>query len=104
MVFSSLSVTQPTSGQQGLAVGEIRALVARHLHVDVGRVTDEAHFRHDLGADWLDRLELLLLIEDQFADVEITDDDAHQIEVVGDLMRYVEGARSRRGVLTAMSL
>jgi acyl carrier protein len=41
-------------------------------------------------------LELLLLIEDQFAGVEITADDAHQIEVVGDLMRYVEGARSRK--------
>jgi acyl carrier protein len=103
MVFSSLGVTQPTSVQQGSAAGEIRALVARHLHVDVGRVTDEAHLRHDLGADWLDRLELLLLIEDQFADVEITADDAHEIEVVGDLMRYVEGVRSRRGSLTAMS-
>jgi len=103
MVFTSLSVTQPTSGQQGLAGGEIRALVARHLHIDVARVTDEAHFRHDLGADWLDRLELLLLIEDQFADVEIAADDAHQIEVVGDLMRYVEGARSRKGLLTRMA-
>ncbi len=102
MVFSSLSVTQPTSGQQGLAVGEIRALVAKHLHVDVARVTDEAHFRHDLGADWLDRLELLLLIEDQLADVEITADEADQIEVVGDLMRYVEGARSRKGRLPLM--
>jgi acyl carrier protein len=103
MVFSSLSFTQRISGQEGLEAGEIRALVARHLHIDVARVTDEAHFRHDLGADWLDRLELLLLIEDQFADVEITADDAHQIEVVGDLMRYVEGARSRKGPLTLMA-
>jgi len=103
MVFSSLSFTQRISGREGLEVSEIRALVAKHLDVDVGRVTDEAHFRHDLGADWLDRLELLILIEDQLADVEIPVDDADQIEVVGDLIRYVEGARSRKGLLTLMS-
>jgi len=50
----------------------------------VERVTDEAHFTDDLGADWLDRLELMIVIEDQFPAVEITDDDVDQIEVVGD--------------------
>ena len=99
MVFSSLSFTQRISGKEGLEAGEVRALVAKHLNVNVGRVTDEAHLRNDLGADWLDRLELLILIEDQFAGVEITEDDADHIEVVGDLVRYVEGARSRDGFL-----
>jgi hypothetical protein len=33
----------------------------------VGRVTDEAHFTADLGADWLDRVELMMAVEDQFA-------------------------------------
>src|SRR5262245_19456796 len=101
MVFSNLSFTPPLSGRAGPEVGDIRALVAKHLHVEVGRVTDEAHLRHDLGADWLDRLELLILIEDQLADVEITA-DADQIEVVGDLMRCVKGARSRKGRLPLM--
>jgi acyl carrier protein len=95
MVFTSFSFTPRISGEEGLEVREIRALVAKHLDVDVGRVTDEAHFRHDLGADWLDRLELLIQIGDQFADVEIMDDDADQFEVVGDLIRYVEDARGR---------
>ena len=65
-------------------------LVAKHLGVDVRRVTDEAHLRDDLGADWLDRLELMMAIEDQFAGVEITDADSDQMEVVGDLIRFVE--------------
>lgn len=94
MVFSSLSDIRQTSRNQGSEVCEIRALVAKLLDVDVNRITDEAHFRHDLGAGWLDRLELLILIEDQFADVEIGD-DADEIEVVGDLIRYVEDARGR---------
>jgi len=69
---------------------EIRTLIAEHLNVDIQRVTDEAHFIDDLGADWLDRLELMIIIEDRFGGLEITDDDADQIRVVGDLIRYVE--------------
>jgi acyl carrier protein len=92
MVFTSLSSVQHRPASE---VGDIRALVARQLHVDLSRVTDDAHFRDDLGADWLDRLELLTLIEDIFTDVEITDDDADQIEVVGDLIRHVEEAHGR---------
>ena len=69
---------------------EIRTLIAEHLDVDIQRVTDEADFIDDLGADWLDRLELMIIIEDRFGGLEITDDDADQIRVVGDLIRYVE--------------
>jgi len=69
---------------------EIRTLIAEHLDVDIQRVTDEAHFIDDLGADWLDRLELMIIIENRFGGLEITDDDADQIRVVGDLIRYVE--------------
>ena len=65
-------------------------LIANQLGVDVKRVTDEAHFTDDLGADWLDRLELLIVIEDRFADVVITDEDVDQLEVVGDLIRHIE--------------
>jgi acyl carrier protein len=93
MIFSSLSFTQRPPATEGIEVGEIRALVAKHLVVDIKRVTDEAHFSDDLGADWLDRLELLILIEDQFADLEIRDSDADQIETVGDLICYIEGVR-----------
>jgi acyl carrier protein len=89
VTMGSLSGTPQISPREGL---DIRALVAKHLGVDIRRIKDEAHLRRDLGVVWLDRLELLLLIEDQFADIEIPD-DADQIEVVGDLIRCVEDAR-----------
>ncbi len=97
--MGNLSDSRKISSREGLDVRDIRALVAKHLGVDVLRITNEAHFRRDLGADWLDRLELLILIEDQFADIEIPD-DADQIEVVGDFIRCVERARGR-GRVTA---
>jgi hypothetical protein len=50
--------------------------------------------------DWLDRLDLMIAVEDQFAGVEITDDDVDRMEVVGDLIRHIETMdteRRRRG-------
>ena len=100
MALSSVSSTiQRTGAQEDFDTDTVRTLIAEYLHVDVRRVTDEAHFNDDLGADWLDRLELTILIEDEFAGVEITDDDADHIEVVGDLIRHIEIANSQpRGV------
>jgi acyl carrier protein len=60
-------------------------------------VTDDAHLTDDLGADWLDRLELMIVIEDRFADVVITDEDVDQLEVVGDLIRHIESVDNERG-------
>jgi acyl carrier protein len=83
------------SSRDGADAHHIRAFLANHFHVDVGRVTDDAHLRNDLGADWLDRLELLILIEDNFDDIELPD-EADRIEVVGDLIRHVQHAMTHR--------
>jgi acyl carrier protein len=71
---------------------DVRTIIAKHLGVEVKRVTDEARFTYDLGADWLDRLELMIVIEDQFPAVEITDEDVDRIEVVGDLIHHIKRA------------
>ena len=70
-------------------INRLRVLIAEHLEVDVRHVTDDAHLNRDLGADWLDRLELIILVE-EIAGVEITDNEADQIEVVGDLIHYLD--------------
>jgi acyl carrier protein len=69
---------------------KIRALIARYLGIDAEQVIDEVHFRNDFDLDSLDQLELLILIEDEFSGVEFSDTAMDQIEVVGDLIRYVE--------------
>ncbi len=85
----------PAAGENFNPV-EIRTLIAEHLNVGVERVADDAHFIKDLGADWLDHLELMIMIEDRFGGLEITEADADHIEVVGDLIRYVETWVNRR--------
>ena len=90
-----MSHMRQISSGDGADERDIRAFLANHFHVDVGRITDDVHLRNDLGADWLDRLELLILIEDNFDDIELPD-DADRIEMVGDLIRRVQDAVIRR--------
>ena len=96
-MISSLAPSEQTTAVKGVfATNDVRTLVANHLGVSVGRVRDEAHFTNDLGADWLDRLELMMVVEDQFARLEIADADVDQIEVVGDLIRHIETVDNER--------
>jgi acyl carrier protein len=87
-ISSSVSQSKLTNDDHA----KIRNLVAECLNVDLELVSDEAHFLTDLGADWLDRLELMMLIEDQFG-VEIADDAIDRMEAVGDLIRFIEDQR-----------
>jgi acyl carrier protein len=102
MTLSSLSSTQRTAAQEDCDTDKVRSLIAEYLGIDIRRVTDEAHFSDDLGADRLDHLELMILIEDELVSVQIADDDANQLEVVGDLIRRIKIANNeQRGVKRA---
>jgi acyl carrier protein len=106
MTIASLKWSQKaTATSEVLISNDVRTLIANQLGVDVKRVTDEAHFTDDLGADWLDRLELMIVIEDRFADV--ADEEVDQLEVVGDLIRHIENVdheRRRRSIVEATIL
>ena len=76
----------------------VREIIAGHFGVDPKRITNDARFREDLGADWLDRLEMLIAIEDRILGFEIADVVAGRIDTVGDLMRTIEGGDLRISV------
>jgi acyl carrier protein len=67
---------------------KVREIIAGHFHIDPKQITDEARFRDDLGADWLDRLEVIVAIE--VAGFEMSHVVADRIDTVGDLMRAIE--------------
>jgi acyl carrier protein len=91
MSIAGLTSTEQTTAIKAVFVAnDVRALIANHLGVSVSRVIDEAHFTTDLGADWLDRLDLMMAVEDHFVGVEITDNDVDRIELVVDLIRHIE--------------
>jgi acyl carrier protein len=57
--------------------------------VDPGKVTPEASFVDDLGADSLDTVELVMAFEEEFT-IDIPDEDAEQMRTVGDAISYIE--------------
>ena len=71
----------------------VKKIVVQHLGVDAEKVVDNADFIDDLGADSLDRVELVMAFEEEFS-VEIPDDAAESIVTVGDAVRFVEKAKA----------
>jgi acyl carrier protein len=76
----------------GNLASKARSVIAGHFGIAMDRLRDEARLKDDLGADWLDRLELMIVLEDQIGKFELPDTVAERIETVGDLMRAMEDA------------
>ena len=73
---------------------KIKKIVADHLGIDEEKVTDEASFIDDLGADSLDTVELVMAFEEEFGS-EISDSEAEKILTVGDAIKFIESAVSK---------
>ncbi len=67
----------------------VKKIVVEHLGVDEAKVTESASFVDDLGADSLDTVELVMAFEEEFG-IEIPDEDAEQLQTVGDAVRYLK--------------
>ena len=67
----------------------VKKIVVEHLGVEEAKVTEDASFIDDLGADSLDTVELVMAFEEEF-EIEIPDEDAEQLQTVGDAIRYLK--------------
>ena len=73
---------------------KIKKIIVDHLGVDAEKVTDEASFIDDLGANSLDTVELVMAFEEEFG-AEISDSEAEKILTVGDAIKFVENSTSK---------
>ncbi|HEU0070011.1 MAG TPA: acyl carrier protein [Alphaproteobacteria bacterium] len=67
----------------------VSKIVVEHLGVDAAKVTPNASFIDDLGADSLDTVELVMAFEEEFG-CEIPDDAAEKILTVKDAIDYIQ--------------
>lgn len=74
---------------------KVRELISKQLGVDIEKVTPEASFIDDLGADSLDTVELVMAFEEAF-NIEIPDDDAEKISKVQDAIGYIKDKSGNR--------
>jgi acyl carrier protein len=68
---------------------KVKEIIVNELGVEAEKVTDDASFVEDLGADSLDTVELVMAFEEEFG-IEIPDEDAEKLQTVGDAMRYLK--------------
>ena len=68
---------------------KVKAIIINELGVDPEKVTYDASFVDDLGADSLDTVELVMAFEEEFT-IDIPDEDAEQMRTVGEAIAYIE--------------
>lgn len=69
---------------------DVKDVIVDKLGVDADKVTPEARFVEDLGADSLETVELIMGLEDKFG-ITISDEDAESIRTVQAAVSYIEG-------------
>ncbi len=72
---------------------KVSEIIVKKLGVEESQVTETANFTKDLGADSLDTVELIMEFEKEF-DITIEDSDAEKIQTVGDVVNYLNEAKS----------
>ncbi|MBW7996280.1 MAG: acyl carrier protein [Candidatus Glassbacteria bacterium] len=68
---------------------KVKEIIIEKLGVDAEKVTEDASFVEDLGADSLDTVELVMDFEEEF-DLEIPDEEAEKLTTVGSAIKYLE--------------
>ena len=67
---------------------KVRDIIEKELGVEREKLTDDASFIEDLGADSLDIVELVMEFEKEF-NIDIPDEDAEKLRTVGDAIGYL---------------
>jgi acyl carrier protein len=67
----------------------VKDIIINELGVEAEKVTPDASFVEDLGADSLDTVELVMAFEEEFG-IEIPDEDAEKMQTVGDAIDYIK--------------
>ncbi len=67
---------------------KVKDIIAEELGVEREKLTNDASFMEDLGADSLDTVELVMAFEKEF-DIDIPDEEAEKLRTVGDALKYL---------------
>ncbi len=67
---------------------KVKTLIAEKLEIDESKITMNASFRKDLGADSLDTYELVYAIEEELG-ISIPDEKANEFETVKDAVDFL---------------
>ena len=67
---------------------KVKKIIAEQLDKSEDEIKEEASFLNDLGADSLDVVEMIMLLEEEF-DTDISDEEAEKIQTVKEAIDYI---------------
>lgn len=76
-------------------IAEIRDIVSLTFNTPTTELSDDTRFVEDLNADSLDKVEMIMLIEDAF-NIEIDDADSEDIQTIADLDGFIMDALNNK--------
>ena len=68
---------------------KVKKMLAEQLNISADKITEKSKVIEDLGADSLDVVEMLMLLEDEF-NVTVTDEESVNLKTVGDIVKLIE--------------
>ncbi len=68
---------------------KIKSIIIDKLGVEENKITKDANFINDLGADSLDQVELIMQLEEEF-NIEISDEEAESLTTVGKVYDFLK--------------
>ena len=73
----------------GMVYEKIRSSLAEQFETDIEKITRDTDVMSDLGADSLDLIELIMILEEEFA-VSVVDESVYEYQTVGEIADFIE--------------
>ena len=76
-----------------MIITRLKELLAEQFEVDESTITLSTDIMADLGADSLDIVEFIMMIEEEF-DISVADEQSYESKTVGEIADYIESLMS----------
>ncbi len=80
-----------------MVVEKVRELLASQLEVDAEKINKDTDIVNDLGADSLDVVEMIMMLEEEFG-IVITDESIYGYKTVGEIASFIEAELEKNNV------
>lgn len=77
-----------------MTLEKVKTMLANQLNIQVDKINESSMIIEDLGADSLDMIEMLMALEEEFG-ITVPDEDAEKLKTVGDIVKFIDQAKSK---------
>ncbi len=75
---------------------KVRELLASQFEIDISKINEDTDVVGDLGADSLDLVEMIMMLEEEFG-IVITDESIYTYKTVGEITAFIENILDKNG-------